>query len=106
MLGEISSGGEEAGTVGAGGNELGERLPIQPADPRPLRRIGDHDETIASQIATVGRLDRDIDALLEDLAIDRSPEIKASPDGASRHQKMIDAGLVHFSPPVLLRRGV
>jgi hypothetical protein len=99
MLGEISGGGDEARTVGAAGNELGERLPIELADPRPLRRIGDHDETVASQIATVGRLDRDIDALLDDLAINRAPEIKAPSDGASRRQNVINAGLVHFTPP-------
>jgi hypothetical protein len=45
--------------------------------------------------STTRRLDRDIDALLDDLATNRSPEIKAPSDGARRRQKMVDAGVVH-----------
>src|SRR5262245_57368619 len=106
MLGEIGGGGNQAGRVCAAGNELGERLPVELADPRPLRGISDHDETIPSLIATVGRLDRDIDALLEDPEINRSTEVKASSDGASRREEMVNGGLVHSVLPWFLRPGV
>ena len=56
---------------------------------RALAGVGDDDEVPVLRVARRGRLLREIEALLEHLALHRAREIQALPDGAGRREQLV-----------------
>ena len=54
-----------------------------------LLRVGDDDEVPVLRIAGRRRLLRQVEALLEHLALDRTRQIQAFPDGAGRREQLV-----------------
>jgi hypothetical protein len=53
--------------------------------------VGDHDPVVGLAVRRRGRLDADVEALLEHLALDGSVEVEALADGACGRQHLVGA---------------
>jgi hypothetical protein len=60
-----------------------------------LGRIGDDDEMIASEVPAVRCLESDVDALLDDRALYRAPQVETPTDGTGGRQHVVNGGDVH-----------
>jgi hypothetical protein len=69
----------------------------------PKVTLGCSAATVESPIAAIRRLDRDLDAVLDDVEIDCTSEVKPFSDGARGRQQMVDSDEIHsHNSPVSL----
>ena len=90
--------------LGGGGHERQRRLPVQLAE-LVLHGLVAHDHpAAAAEVAAGGRLLGEVDAVEQQLVVDRALEIEPPPHGAGRRQHLVDVAWIDVHR-ALLRRG-